>query len=438
MDGSRADSVALLSLGCRVGRADTGSIAAGLPPGFREAAPGESPAWVVVSTCSVTSDAAASSRQAVRRAAREHPGARILVAGCHAPGEEVGFAAMPGVAAVVGPGDHAALPALLERLRAGEAPPEALARARRSAPGWVALPRPGTGPARPVLKIQDGCDCSCAYCAVPLFRGGSRSLPLQDCLDRIAAHGAVRPEVVLSGVHLGGWGRDLTPRRSLADLVRAAAAARVVHRLRLSSIEPLELPVDLLSEEAGALLCEHFHLPMQSGSDRVLASMGRPYRAADFARVVESAVRARPGAAIGADVMAGFPGETEEDHRSTMALLSSLPIASVHVFPFSARPGTPAAAMAGRPRAEEVARRAAELRAFSAARRAAFQAGLRGRELEVVVERVRGAVASGTSREHEMVRFPSRGAVRGTIARVRAGEEGVRFGSGVADAAAPS
>ena len=136
--------------------------------------------------------------------------------------------------------------------------------------------------------------------------------------------------------------------------------------------------------------------------------------------------------------MAGFPGETEEDHRSTMALLSSLPIASVHVFPFSPRPGTPAAAMPGRPRAEEVARRAAELRAFSAARRAAFQAGLRGRELEVVVERVRGAVASGTSREHEMVRFPSRGAVRGTIARVRAGDEGVRVGSGVADAAAPS
>ena len=342
MDGSRADSVALLSLGCRVGRADTGSIAAGLPPGFREAAPGESPAWVVVSTCSVTSDAAASSRQAVRRAGREHPGARILVAGCHAPGEEAGFAAMPGVAAVVGPGDHAALPALLERLRAGEAPPEALARARRSAPGWVASPRPGTGPARPVLKIQDGCDCSCAYCAVPLFRGGSRSLPLQDCLDRIAAHGAVRPEVVLSGVHLGGWGRDLTPRRSLADLVRAAAAAPVVHRLRLSSIEPLELPVELLSEEAGALLCEHFHLPMQSGSDRVLASMGRPYRAADFARVVESVVRARPGAAIGADVMAGVPGRGEKGKTWTEAMGSDESSAIVDRWSSSVSPGKPA------------------------------------------------------------------------------------------------
>jgi threonylcarbamoyladenosine tRNA methylthiotransferase MtaB len=438
VDGSRADSVALLSLGCRVGRADAGSIAAGLPPGFREAAPGESPAWVVVSTCSVTADAAASSRQAVRRAAREHPGARIVVAGCHAPGEEADLAVIPGVAAVVGPGDHAALPALLERLRAGEAPPVALLAARRSAPAWVASPRPGDGPARPVLKIQDGCDGACAYCAVPLFRGSSRSLPLRDCLDRIAAHGALRPEVVLSGVHLGGWGRDLSPRHSLADLIRAAAAEGSVHRLRLSSIEPLELPVELLSEEAGALLCEHFHLPMQSGSDRVLASMGRPYRAGDYARIVEALARARPGAAIGADVMSGFPGETEEDHRATLALLASLPIASLHVFPFSPRPGTPAARMGGRPRADVVARRAAELRALSARRRTAFQAGLLGRELEVVVERVRGPVAEGTSRENETVRFLSRDAVRGTIARVRAGDEGVRVGRGVAGAAAPS
>jgi threonylcarbamoyladenosine tRNA methylthiotransferase MtaB len=438
VDGSRADSVALLSLGCRVGRADTGSIAAGLRPGFREAAPGELPAWVVVSTCSVTADAAASSRQAVRRAAREHPGARIVVAGCHGPGEEAGLAAIPGVAAVVGPGDHAALPALLERLRAGESPTEALASARRSAPEWVASPRPGTGPARPVLKIQDGCDCACAYCAVPVFRGASRSLPLAECLARIGAHGAVRPEVVLSGVHLGDWGRDLSPGLSLVDLVRAAAAGRAVHRIRLSSIEPLEFPLDLLWEDAGALLCEHFHLPMQSGSDRVLAAMGRPYRTVDFARVVEAVARARPGAAIGADVMAGFPGETEADHRATLALLSALPIASIHVFPFSPRPGTRAAAMGGRPPAEEARIRAAELRALSARRRAAFQEGLLGRELEVVVERVRGPVASGTSREYASVRFPSRGAERGTIARVRAGDEGVRLGCGVAGAAAPS
>ncbi len=438
MDGSRADSVALVALGCRVGRADAGSVAADLPPGFREAAPGESPAWVVVSTCSVTADAAASSRQAVRRAAREHPGARIVVAGCHARAEEGDLAAIPGVAAVVGPRDHAALPLLLERLRAGEAPEEALVAARAESPDWVASPRPGTGPARPVLKIQDGCDGACAYCSVPIFRGVARSLPLAACLARIASHGAHRDEVVLSGVHLGGWGRDLAPRRSLAELVRAVAAARTVHRLRLSSIEPLELPLDLVAGEGGALLCEHFHLPLQSGSDRLLVAMGRPYRAAEYATIVEAAWRVRPGAAIGADVMAGFPGETEADHRATLSFLASLPIAYVHVFPFSPRPGTRAEAMGGRPPPGEVARRVAELRALSARRRAAFQEGLRGRELEVVVERVRGPVASGTSREYAPVRFPARGATRGSVVRVRAGDEGVQVGSGVAGDAAPS
>ena len=162
-DGSRADSVAVVSLGCRVGRADAGSVTAGLAPGFRPAAPGEEPDWVVVSTCSVTTGAAASSRQAVRRAAREHPGARIVGAG----------------------------------------PGESIAAARCAMPAWNASPRPGTGAARPVLKIQDGCDDGCAYCAVPLARGASRSLPLGESLSRIAAHGRVRAEVVLSGVHLG-------------------------------------------------------------------------------------------------------------------------------------------------------------------------------------------------------------------------------------------
>ncbi len=438
MDASRADSVTVVTLGCRVGRADGGSVLAGLAPGFRAAAPGETADWVVVSTCSVTADAAASSRQAVRRAAREHPGARIVVAGCHASQEASLLAMLPGVAAVVEPTDHRALPGVLALLRSGVEGGKAVEAARRGAPPWDASPRPGTGAARPVLKVQDGCDDACAYCAVPMARGASRSLPLSESLSRIAAHGRVRAEVVLSGVHLGAWGRDLAPRLGLADLVRAAAATRAVRRIRLSSIEPMEFPVDLLGEEAGAILCEHFHLPLQSGSDRVLASMGRPYRASGYAGVVESVARKRPGAAIGADVMAGFPGESEEDHRATLALLASMPLAYLHVFTFSPRPGTAAAAMDGRPPAPVTERRAGELRDLSARRWKAFQDGLRHRELEVVVERVQGTEASGTSREYATVRFPVGGAIRGDLARVRAGDEGVRLGSKVARAGAPS
>jgi threonylcarbamoyladenosine tRNA methylthiotransferase MtaB len=200
----------------------------------------------------------------------------------------------------------------------------------------------------------------------------------------------------------------------------------------------MEFPVDLLGEEAGSILCEHFHLPLQSGSDRVLASMGRPYRASGYAAVVESVARKRPGAAIGADVMAGFPGESEEDHRATLALLASMPLAYLHVFTFSPRPGTAAAAMDGRPPAQVTERRAGELRDLSARRWKAFQDGLRHRDLEVVVERILGTEASGTSREYATVRFPVREAIRGDLAHVRAGGEGVRLGSKVARAGAPS
>ncbi len=438
MDGSRADRLATVSLGCRVGRADAGSIAASLPAGFRAAAPGERADWVVVSTCSVTADAASSSRQAVRRAAREHPGARIVVAGCHVAQEGEFLAALPGVSAVVGPRDHRAIPGLLLLLRDGADAGAALALARRDAPGWDGAPAAGTGAARPVLKVQDGCDDACAYCVVPLARGGSRSLPIAECLARIASLGAARAEVVLSGVHLGGWGRDLSPRLSLADLLRAVASARSVRRIRLSSVEPAEFPVEILAEEAGAILCEHFHLPLQSGSDRLLEAMGRPYRAAGYARVVAGVVRASPGAALGADVMTGFPGETEEDHRETLALVASLPLAYLHVFAYSPRPGTLAEAMDGRVPSEVAARRAAELREFSARRWSSFQEGLRGRELEVAVERIRGAEASGTSREYATVHLPAQGAVRGALTRIRVGDEGVSLGSKVARALATS
>jgi len=438
VDASRADRVAVVALGCRVGRTDATSMAAALGPGFRVAQPGEGADWVLVATCSVTSDAAASSRQAVRRAAVDHPGARILVAGCHAVFESTVLSGLPGVAAVVEPRDHASIPAVLLRLRAGQKPDVAVAAARGEAPPWDAPPDATAGPARPVLKIQDGCDASCAYCAVPLARGASRSLGLEECLARIAAVGRVRPEVVLAGVHLGAWGGDLSPRRTLADLLRAVASSRAVRRIRLSSVEPLDLPVGRLGEEAGDLLCEHFHLPLQSGSDRILAAMGRPYRAAGYARVVEAVVRARPGAAIGADVMTGFPGETEADHRATLALVGGLPLAYLHVFPFSPRPGTAAAAMPERSRDAEVKRRSDELLGWAARSRAAFLDGLRGRDLEVVVERVHGPKALGTSREYAKVSFPAAGCARGDLVRVGPGDPGFDFGRGVARAASPS
>ncbi|HTP51725.1 MAG TPA: MiaB/RimO family radical SAM methylthiotransferase [Anaeromyxobacteraceae bacterium] len=432
---SAARRVAFCALGCRVGRSDLEALAAALGPRFTRVAPGESADWVVVSACAVTADAASASRQAVRRAGREHPRARIVVAGCQAQGDAEALAALPGVAAVVGARDHAALPGVVARLEAGEDGREAVSAARAAAPSWTSAPAAGAGPARPVLKVQDGCDGRCSYCAVPAARGRSRSLPFDEALRRIASLGSGRAEVVLSGIHLGAYGRDLVPPSSLRDLLDGAAARRAVRRIRLSSVDPSELPLELLSEAGGAILCRHLHLPLQSGSDAVLAAMRRPLGAAAFARVVEAAARAWPGVCLGADVMAGFPGETGADHGRTISLLRSLPLAYLHVFAFSPRAGTPAAALPGRPPPGAVRDRAEELREFSRARWDGFLEDQVGRVAEVVVERVGRAqgepFALGTSSEYAPVRFPSERARRGALARVRvvAARDGLCIGA---------
>jgi threonylcarbamoyladenosine tRNA methylthiotransferase MtaB len=421
VDGSsertRRPRVALVALGCRVSRADLDALAAELDAACEIAGRGERADVVVVNTCSVTGDAEATARQAIRRAARDHPGARIVAAGCHAElaGEEL--ARMPGVAAVVGARSGGALAEVVARLVGPGGEGGAPSSARHT---------------RPTLKVQDGCDRRCSYCVVPLARGPSRSLPLDEALRRIADLSARHSEVVLAGVHLGAYGRDLAPRVSLAALV-AGAVRGGAGRLRLSSVEPDELPRELLgSREVLAALCPHLHLPLQSGAARILAAMRRPYGPARFREVVEDVAARLPGACLGTDVLVGFPGETGADHRETVALVESLPLAYLHVFPFSPRRGTPAAGLDGRVPAAVVEERARELRALSERRWSAFLAAQVGRDLEVVVERVEGGVARGTAREWLAVRWPAAGAVRGSVARVRVtssdGEECVGVG----------
>lgn len=411
--------VALLGLGCRVNRADLDALATQLGEGFELVPPGAPADVVVVNTCTVTSDADSTARQAIRRAAREHPGARIVATGCYAevaPGE---VEALPGVTVVIGARAQGALPGVLARLRAGDDGPAAVRGALAAARAWGPPPLELHGHTRPFLKLQDGCDGHCSYCVVPLARGASRSRPFDEALAQLVALGARHREVVVTGVHLGAYGRDLEPRRSLAELLREAVA-RGLGRIRLSSIEPLEFPSDLLLEPGPAnALCEHFHLPLQSGSDRVLAAMRRPYRAQAYRDAILELDALVPGACLGADVLVGFPGETDADHAATRALVESLPLAYLHVFPFSPRPGTDAAAMGPAVPPPVVDARAAELRGFSDRRWRAYLAGLAGRELEVIVERVEGGLARGTSRQYASVRWPSAGEKRGALSRVR-------------------
>jgi threonylcarbamoyladenosine tRNA methylthiotransferase MtaB len=289
-----------------------------------------------------------------------------------------------------------------------------------AAGSWGAAPAAPARHTRPFLKVQDGCDQRCTFCVVPSARGPSRSLPFDEALRRLSALGARHPEVVLTGVHLGAFGRDLSPRRSLEELVRAAARGGAVGRLRLSSVEPNELPRALLRDpDVAGVLCPHFHLPLQSGAERVLAAMGRPYRPELFRDVVEDVAAAMPGACLGTDVLVGFPGETEEEHRATVALVEALPLAYLHVFPFSPRPGTPAAELPGRVPSVAVRERVRELLAISDRKWRAFLASQAGEEVEAVVERIDGGLARGTTRHWVTVRWPATGEARGTVVRVR-------------------
>lgn len=430
-EGGAPAKVALVALGCRVNRADLDALACELGEGFEIARDGVPADLVVVNTCSITGDADSAARQAIRRAAREHPGAPIVAAGCYAELSPGDLASLPGVAAVVGARSLPSLAGVLARLRAGARGDEASTDAAPGVAGWSAVPLAPARHTRPFLKVQDGCDQRCAYCVVPLARGPSRSLPLEAALHGLALLGERHREVVLTGVHLGGYGRDLARRSTLAELVREAVRRRLVHRLRLSSIEPNEFPLELLREgEAASALCEHFHLPLQSGSPRILEAMRRPYRAEEFAAAVLQAATLTQGACIGTDVMAGFPGETDEDHRATVALVERLPLAYLHVFPFSPRPGTPAAEMGGAVPGPVVRERVRELLAVSDRKWRAFLAAQAGKELEVVVERVDGGLARGTARRWVTVRWPAARDRRGALVQVRveASDGGECFG----------
>ncbi len=360
------------NFGCRANQADGSAIARDL------AAAGWTPAeqaeLVILNTCTVTAAADAEARYAIRRIRREQPQARIWVTGCYAQRAPEEVRALGGVERVVGHGEKLGIAAI-----AGAVAP--------AAPPGAPLP----GRTRPQVKVQDGCGNACSFCVIPSVRGGLRSRPEAEVAAEVAhwaANGA--QEVVLTGIHLGQWGRDLPGRPALDDLLRAILAASGIPRLRLSSIEPMNWTGALIS----LLACEpriapHAHVPLQSGSDTVLRRMRRRYRPDHYAQRVMEIRRRLPFAAIGADVMAGFPGETEAEFESSLAFIAGLPLTYLHVFTYSPRPGTEAARRTGEPGWEVVpaavaARRAGRLRALAETLRARFARGFWGRELDLL------------------------------------------------------
>ncbi|GAB4411072.1 MAG: tRNA (N(6)-L-threonylcarbamoyladenosine(37)-C(2))-methylthiotransferase MtaB [Anaerolineales bacterium] len=391
--------VHLASLGCKLNQSEMESLQAQLEAAGWELSPAHEADVVVLNTCAVTAEAARKSRQALRRLRAEAPRAHLVATGCYAElwPQEVEAAARPN--SVVGNRDKARLAdLLLARFPPGAAP----VREERAAPAW---PR-----TRAFVKIQDGCDNACAYCVVHIARGPSRSLPADGVVAQVQeAAQAGRKEVVLTGVNIGAYGLD-TGGPDLGGLIGRILAETSVPRIRLSSVEPWSFREEWLELWAEPRLCPHFHLPLQSGSDAVLRRMNRPYSAGDFLRLVETIRHSLPDAAITTDIIVGFPGETEADHRATLALAERAGFARIHVFPFSPRPGTPAASMPDAVPRDEVLRRSAELRALGARLAAAYAQRFVGRTMDVLWEQSpRGGLWTGLTPNYLRVRAQGEG-----------------------------
>lgn len=387
----------------------------------------------VLNSCTVTHAADADARRAVRRARRSNPALRVVLTGCHVDADPKAAAALPGVDAVLGNADKGELEGVLRAMGpGGEAPLVSVTALTRRMP-FTPLP-PAVAPqrSRVLLKVQDGCNYRCAFCIVPKVRGPSRSLAIDEAVAqarRIVSAGA--PEVVLTGVHLGTYGRDLRPRRRLSDLVRALVPCLGPSRLRLSSIDPQEVDDELLALMADepTKVCRHLHLPVQAGDDAVLRRMRRGHTAQTFRATVKRAATLVPGIAIGSDVIAGFPGEDEESFERTVALLRGLPLSYLHVFPYSERQGTAAVDMPGAVPAAERRRRARVLRALSDAMVDARRAEVAGTIVDVVAHRRPGRDGrlEGLTDDFLRVRLPAeRGDLAGRRLRARLGHRGVQ------------
>jgi threonylcarbamoyladenosine tRNA methylthiotransferase MtaB len=446
------------NFGCRATQADGAALERQFEErGMVRASTPAQASVVVMNTCTVTASADQDARAAIRRVRRQNPDARIVVTGCYAQRAPEEIAALPGVSLVIG-NSHKHQLAEISLNRVPEVPTAAtfvpisvltsvgqrpfLARPERSEgtnnqrPIFVSdifahtelLAAPVFDAAnertRPNLKVQDGCDNRCSFCVIPYVRGQSRSLHIDRILQEVK--GLVESgyrEMVISGINLGRWGRDLDGSRlpasgfrtslhdsehgirkprggsrkpSFEDLIRAILSDTALEKLRISSVEPMDWTDDLISLVASSpRIAKHAHVPMQSGSDAVLRRMHRKYRPWHYREKIEKIRAAMPTAAIGADVMVGFPGETDAEFESTRRMIEDLPFTYLHVFTYSARPGTPAASMTNQVPVHEARERNRVLRELAAEKKLAFMRGFIGKEVQAITLNVVGSDEAG-------------------------------------------
>jgi len=419
--------IAVETLGCKVNQYETSYFLEVLKGAGCTVVPfRESADIYIVHSCAVTAKAGFQTRQLLRRARRSNPAAAIVAAGCYAQLEGDRIADEGLATHILGNSRKFNILEWIKQPASFDRPCVALERTPRSCSKFEILPvsRMHTGRTRAMLKIQDGCDSFCSYCVVPHVRGRSRSLPAGQILaqmERLIEAGY--QEIVLTGIHLGKWGKDLSPELSLSRLLEKIGSNRPPARLRLSSLEPEEFDQALLGTISSApWICRHFHIPLQSADPEILARMRRPYSPQQFAELIGRLHKAFPGAAIGTDVLTGFPGESEKQFENTLKFIEGLPLSYLHVFPFSPRPGAAAAGFSGRIGGKELKRRAALLQHLGRRKKRAFREKFIGQHLEVLIEsEVQAGLWQGLSDNYiRVLSHPGEGSCPGKAIQVKA------------------
>ena len=391
------------NFGCRAAQADGSAIERQLTDlGMHRVGQASEADVVVLNTCTVTSAADQDARAAVRRVSRERPEAKILVTGCYAQRVPEELAALDGVTWVVGNSHKNEIGRIVGRAAADgfvaltrlqnavgdrEFPPRVYASDIFAHTELQAAPVfEGTDRVRPNLKVQDGCDNRCSFCVIPFVRGQSRSLSTDDVLREVEVlERAGYREIVISGINLGRWGRDFATQKRFIDLLNCILERSSIQKLRLSSVEPMDWTDELIDLMASSpRIAKHAHVPLQSGSDRILRKMHRKYRPWHYAEKVEKIRTLMPDAAIGADVMVGFPGETEGLFEQSRQFIEKLPFTYLHVFTFSPRPGTPAADLGEQVPLHVARQRNRVLRSVSAEKNLNFRSKFLGGTIDAI------------------------------------------------------
>jgi threonylcarbamoyladenosine tRNA methylthiotransferase MtaB len=380
--------ISISTLGCKVNQYESAGILDKLDKNVFLPVPFHTKAdCYIINTCTVTGLTDCQSRQIIRRAIRMNPDASIIVTGCYAQVASGDIAKIPGVTLIVGTAEKENIPKFIEHLVKGG--PQLLVTDICQSREFSRLsPLKFPGHTRAFLKIQDGCNNFCSYCIVPYARGPSKSLAEREVFHKIEtlARTGYR-EMVLTGIHLGVYGEDLAPPSNLFNILKYVEKNKSVERVRLSSIEVTEITDDMIRlMKKSTILCRHLHIPLQSGDDRILAAMKRHYDSAYFKNRIEEICRALPHIAIGIDVMVGFPGEGEEAFHNTITLVEELPIAYVHVFPYSERPGTLAIELPGKVNDAVKKKRSEIVRNLGSIKRKIFAERFIGEKLAILVE----------------------------------------------------